>query len=141
MKKNSLDRLFKPQSIAIVGASASPEKAGYMAVKLLDTYTGKIYPVNQNQKEILGHRAYPTLTDIGEAVDLVILAVPATACPALLREAVSIGAGAALILGGGFAETGDEGRLIQDELVAICRESGIRLLGPNTGRRVRRSCQ
>jgi len=133
MHNNTLDRLFKPQSIAIVGASASPEKAGYMAVKLLESYTGNIYPVNQNEKEILGHRVYKTLADIGETVDLVILSVPAKACPTVLREAVAAGAGAALILGGGFAETGDEGKLIQDELVSICKESGIRLLGPNTG--------
>ena len=133
MKINTLDRLFKPQSIAVVGASASPEKAGYMAVKLLETYKGKIYPVNQNEKEILGHHVYKTLADIGGTVDLVILSVPAKACPTVLREAVAIGAGAALILGGGFAETGDEGKLIQDELVSICKETGIRLLGPNTG--------
>ena len=133
MKKSSLDRLFKPKSIAIVGASAAPEKAGYMALKLLDNYKGKIYPVNQNEKSILGHKVYPSLTAIGEAIDLVILAIPATACPALLREAVSINAGATLIMGGGFAEAGEEGRLIQEEIRKICRTTGIRLLGPNTG--------
>jgi len=133
MKKSRLERLFKPRSIAVVGASASPEKAGYMALKLLDTYTGRIYPVNQNEKIILGHKVYKSLTAIGEPVDLVILAVPATVCPALLRETAAIGAGAALIMGGGFAETGEEGRLIQEELRKICRTTGIRLLGPNTG--------
>lgn len=133
MQKSRLERLFRPKSIAIVGASASPEKAGYMAVKLLDSFTGDIYPVNPSEKEILGHRVYPSLSEIGQPVDLVILAVPATACPGLLREAVEIEAGAALILGGGFAESGDDGKQIQDEMAEICRESGIRLLGPNTG--------
>ncbi|MBF8270244.1 MAG: acyl-CoA synthetase [Gammaproteobacteria bacterium] len=133
MKKSRLDRLFKPEAIAIVGASASPEKAGYMALKLLDTYQGRIYPVNPNEKTILGHKVYTSLKAIGEAVDLVILAIPATACPALLREAASINAGAALIMGGGFAESGEDGRLIQEEIKNICKTTGIRLLGPNTG--------
>jgi len=131
--QSTLDRLFRPQSIAIVGASASPEKAGHMAVKLLDSFSGEIYPVNRNEQEILGHQAYPSLTAIGKTVDLVVLAVPAPACPALLREASEIGAGAALVLGGGFAESGADGQKIQDEIVGICRETGIRLLGPNTG--------
>ena len=130
---STLDRLFRPQSIAIVGASASPEKAGHMAVRLLDSFSGKIYPVNRNEPEILGHQAYPSLTAIGKTVDLVLLAVPAPACPALLREAVDIGAGAALILGGGFAESGEDGQKIQEEVIGICQETGIRLLGPNTG--------
>lgn len=133
MSRASLQRLFRPKSIAVVGASAAPEKAGYMAVKLLDTYTGAVYPVNPKASEILGHKAYPTLTAIGKPVDLVVLAVPAPACPGVLREAAKIGAGAALVLGGGFGETGAEGQLIQDEMEAICNETGIRVLGPNTG--------
>ncbi|MCC6202468.1 MAG: acetate--CoA ligase family protein [Gammaproteobacteria bacterium] len=133
MTKNALDRLFRPQSIAVVGASATPGKAGYMAVQLAQPSGARIYPVNPNETTILGHTAYPTLTAIGTAVDLVLFAVPAPACPALLREAAAIGAGAAIIMGGGFGESGAEGQTIQDELIAICAETGIRLLGPNTG--------
>jgi len=133
MQKSNLERLFRPKSIAIVGASTSPEKAGYMAVKLLENYSGKVYPVNPNAQTILGHRVYASLSTIGEPVDMVILAVPATLCPEVMREAASINAGAALILGGGFAETGEEGLQIQNELVEICRQTKLRLLGPNTG--------
>ncbi len=104
-----------------------------MAVKLLDTFDGAVYPVNRREREILGYRAYPSLGDIGKSVDLVLLAVPAPACPGLMREAAEIGAGAVLVMGGGFGETGEEGQRIQDEMVAICRETGVRLLGPNTG--------
>ena len=74
-------------------ASASPEKAGYMAVKLLEHYSGKVYPVNPNAETILGHRVYSSLGAIGEPVDLVILAVPANLCPDLLRESAAINAG------------------------------------------------
>lgn len=133
MDKHDLTPLFRPQSIAIVGASAMEGKAGYMAVKLLDTWSGKIFPVNPKEREILGHKVYPSLSDIGAAVDLVLLAVPATACPALLREAARIGARAAIIMGGGFGESGEAGARIQDELAAICEQTGIRMLGPNTG--------
>jgi acetyltransferase len=133
MTHTSLDRLFRPQAIAVVGASATPGKAGYMAVQLAQPSGARIYPVNPGETEILGHTAYPTLAAIGAPVDLVLFAVPAPACPALLREAAAIGAGAALLMGGGFGESGDEGQRIQDELIAICDETGIRLLGPNTG--------
>jgi len=133
MAHDSLLRLFRPKSIAVVGASSAPEKAGYMAVKLLETFTGPVYPVNPKAGEILGHKAYASLSAIGKPVDMVILAVPAPACPAVLREAAKIGAPAAVVLGGGFGETGDEGQAIQDEMAAICNETGIRVLGPNTG--------
>lgn len=133
MPKSSLERLFRPKSIAIVGASAAPEKAGYMAVKLLENYTGKVFPVNPKADTILGRPVFPSLDAIGEPVDMVILAVPADLCPEVLREAAAINAGAALILGGGFGESGEEGLQIQNELVEICRQTGIRLLGPNTG--------
>jgi len=133
MDKSDLTPLFRPQSIAIVGASAGEGKAGYMAVKLLETYSGKIYPVNPREEMILGHQVYATLSDIGAAVDLVLFAVPAPACPALLREAAHIGARAAIIMGGGFGESGESGVKIQEELANICRETGIRMLGPNTG--------
>ena len=133
MQDPALVRLFRPTSIAVVGASASPEKAGYMALKLLENFAGEVYPVNPKADEILGFKAYPTLAATGEAVDLVILAVPAPACPGVMREAAAIGAGGAVILSGGFAEAGEAGQQIQDEVAAICEETGLRMLGPNTG--------
>ncbi|MBI2993417.1 MAG: acetate--CoA ligase family protein [Gammaproteobacteria bacterium] len=132
-KKDGLECLFRPRSIAIVGASATPGKAGYMAVQLLESYAGAIYPVNPRETTILGHPVYPSLTAIGVPVDLVLFAVPAAACPDLLQEAASIQAGAAIIMGGGFGESGEEGQRLQDRLADICRKTGIRMLGPNTG--------
>ena len=133
MTKKNLDDLFNPKSIAIVGASATPGKAGYMAVKLLETYAGKVYPVNPKAKNILGHMVYPSLTAIGKPVDLVLFAVPASECTALMLEVAGIGARAVIIMGGGFGESGESGRRIQNELVQICRRHDIRMLGPNTG--------
>ena len=133
MQNPGLVRLFRPKSIAVVGASSSPEKAGYMARKLLATFKGTVYPVNPKATEILGYKSYPTLKAIGQPVDLVILAVPAPACPEAMREAAAIGAGSTVILSGGFGEAGEEGQKFQDEIQAICKQTGLRMLGPNTG--------
>src|SRR5690606_30250748 len=127
-----LDRLLKPASIAIVGASAAPEKAGYMAVKLLESFAGDVFPVNLKETEILGRRAYPSLAAIGRPVAMVMVLVPAAACPAVVREAAATGAGSVVVIGGGVGEIGAEGEKIQNELVAICRETVIPMLAPNT---------
>lgn len=129
----SLQRLFVPRSIAVVGASPSADKAGYQLLRNLATFPGPVFAVNPSATEILGRRACKSLTAIGEPVDLVALCIPAAACAAALREAAACGVGAALIVGGGFGETGTaEGQARQDEVLSICRSFGVRLLGPNT---------
>jgi len=129
----SLQRLFAPRSIAVVGASTSPDKADYQFLRNLATFPGPVYAINPAATEILGRRSYKSLTAIGEQIDLVALCIPAAACAAVLREAALCGAGAALIVGGGFGETGTaEGKARQAEILSICRTAGIRLLGPNT---------
>ena len=127
-----LHRLFEPRSIAVVGASASPDKPGWHMVNMLAGFGGEVWPVNPRETEILGRKAYPSLADIPGPVDLVALLVPPKASVQVLREAVEIGAGAALMVSGGFGETGADGKRLQDEIVAICRDGGLRLLGPNT---------
>jgi acyl-CoA synthetase (NDP forming) len=129
----SLQRLFAPRSIAVVGASTAPDKAGHQLLRNLATFPGPAYAINPTAKEILGRPCHATLGAIGTPVDLVALCVPAAACAGALRDAAACGAGAALIVGGGFGETGTvEGRARQDEILSICRKAGIRLLGPNT---------
>lgn len=132
MTRASLSRLFNPSTIAIVGASASPEKPGYQMMLSLQGFPGKVYPVNPNASEIMGIEAYPDLAAIPEPVDLVALVVPPQASAAVLTQAAERQAGAALMISGGFGETGEEGRKLQDQIAGICREGGVRLLGPNT---------
>ncbi len=127
-----LNRLFDPESIAVVGASASPDKPGYQMVKALGGFDGEVYPVNPRGGEILGRRVHRSLADIPGPVDLVVAVVPPGPSIGVLGEAAAIGAGAALMVSGGFAETGESGRDLQDEALAICRANSIRLLGPNT---------
>lgn len=128
----ALDRLFRPQSIAVVGASSDKYKAGYQMVYALRNFPGELYPINPRSSEILGFRAYTNLKAIGKPVDLLILTIPAKGCIGVLKEAGENGAGAALIISGGFGETGEVGKSIQNEILYVCRRYGIRLLGPNT---------
>ena len=130
--KAPLSRLFDPKSIAIVGASSASEKPGYQMVRAFKKFPGKIYPVNPRGGEILGFEVYRSLSDIPEPVDLIAMVVPPQASADVLREAAACGAGAAFMVSGGFSETGGDGHKRQAEVLKICREGGIRLLGPNT---------
>ncbi len=132
VRLSNLRRLLAPKSVAVVGASSSPDKAGYQAVDALKRFKGEVFPVNLKADEILGHKAYPSLAAIGKPADLVIFAVPAAACVEAVREAIVAKCGGGLIVSGGFAESGAEGAAIQDEIGKLCAESGFRLLGPNT---------
>jgi acetate---CoA ligase (ADP-forming) len=129
---STLDRLFNPRSIAVVGASNDAYKAGYQMVYALRHFPGALYPVNPRADEILGFKVYPTLAAVGRSVDLVIVTIPAEGCAGVLMEAGEAGVGGALIISGGFGETGGAGRSVQNEILSICRRYGIRLLGPNT---------
>ncbi|HEY6643865.1 acetate--CoA ligase family protein [Povalibacter sp.] len=131
-QRSGLARLFAPRSIAIVGASASPEKVGYQLVDALRQFDGDVFPLNPKASEVAGRRAYASLRDLPVVPDLVILGIPAAACPDVLREAAAVGVGGAVIVSGGFGEAGESGADLQRQLESICRDSGLRLLGPNT---------
>jgi acetate---CoA ligase (ADP-forming) len=128
----SLKRLFNPESIAVVGASADEAKAGYQIVYALREFPGEIYPINPKADTILGFKVFPNLKAIGRQVDLVVFAIPAANCINILKEAGEVGAGSALIVSGGFAETGEAGQKIQQEILSVSRKYNIRILGPNT---------
>lgn len=130
--RTHLERLFAPESVAVVGASSSADKAGHQALLALASFGGEVFPVNPRATEIAGRRAFPSLGALGRPVDLVLLAVPAAACVEAVREAVACGSGGGLILGGGFAESGPAGAALQADLHALCAQSGFRVLGPNT---------
>lgn len=131
-QRSGLARLLAPRSIAIVGASASPGKVGYQLVDALRQFDGAVFPLNPKASEVAGRRAYASLRDLPAVPDLVILGIPAAGCPEALREAAAVGVGGAVIVSGGFGESGDKGADLQWQLETICRDSGLRLLGPNT---------
>lgn len=131
-RAQNLSRLLAPRSIAVVGASASADKAGHQALRSLERFDGEVFAINPRASEILGHPAFPTLSALGRPVDLVVFAIPAQACPDAIREAIECGCGGGLILGGGFAESGPAGVALQERVAEALAQSTFRLLGPNT---------
>lgn len=128
-----LSPLLAPRSIAVIGASDREGNLGGAAVGFLRKfgYPGPVWPVNSARTVVAGLPCYASLRELPSAPDLAILAVPAEAAVGVLRESAAAGVRAAVIWAGGFAERGDNGRALQNELVDICRTSGIKLCGPN----------
>jgi len=123
--------LLHPASIAVVGASRSPGKVGYAVFRNLLNFQGALYPVNPHAEDIMGKKAYPSISSIPGPVEMVVIAIPAQYVPDIVREAGEKGAQSAVILTAGFKETGEEGKKIEDELLRVARETGIRIVGPN----------
>lgn len=123
--------ILHPKSIAVVGASKNPGKVGYAVFRNLLNFKGKLYPVNPQAEDILGIPVYKTLSDIPEPVEMVVVAIPAPKVPEIVHEAGTLGVKVAVILTAGFRETGEEGKKIEDELLRMARETGIRIVGPN----------
>src|SRR5579883_290267 len=127
-----LDPFFFPKSIAVVGASSNPSKGGYRMVdNLVRGYQGTIYPINPTASEILGLKAYPSVTAVPEPIDLALVLIPNVHVKACIAECIAKKVPAVIVESGGFADAGEEGRKLQDEIVALARGTGTRLWGPN----------
>jgi acetate---CoA ligase (ADP-forming) len=136
-----LDALFRPSSIAVIGASEARGKAGNAMVRSLLGFRGRLHLVNRRGGEIEGRAAVPSLAAIDGAVALAVLVIRAEAVPAALEECGRAGVRAAVVCSGGFAEAEPDGERndgqgggssLQDEALAVARRYGMRLLGPNT---------
>ncbi len=129
----SLTPLFRPASIAVIGASTDATKIGGRPIDFLKQagYRGRILPVNPNSAEVQGLPAFRSLDEVPGEVDMAVIGVPAAAVPAALEACIRKGVRAVVTFSSGYAELGEAGRLAQEALVARCRESGIRMLGPN----------
>lgn len=132
-QRSALDRLFMPESVAIVGASGREDNPFARPLQYLINlgFEGQILPINPGYEEIFGVRCYPSLSDTGVVPDLVLVLVPAKAVMDVIKEAGKMGAGAAILFSSGFAEVGEEGRNVQKSLAAIARKTGTRIIGPN----------
>ncbi|GGN87990.1 CoA-binding protein [Streptomyces albiflavescens] len=128
---SSMRRLMRPSSIAVIGASNEQGKIGNSVLRnLIDGgFPGEIHPVNPKADDILGRKAYPSVTDIPGEVDVAVFAVPAPSVAPLLEEVGRKNIPNAVLIPSGFAESGEPE--LQDEIVAIGERLGIRLLGPN----------
>ncbi len=128
----SLSALFEPRTVAVVGASTSPDKAGNAMMRSLSSFPGSLFAINPRSTDIEGRPAYSTVSEVPEGVDLAVLTVPPPAVPPALRDCAEAGVRAAVICSGGMGESGPEGAALQEKALSIVREAGIRVLGPNT---------
>lgn len=129
----AIQALLRPDSIAIIGATADANKLNGRPLHYLrrDGFQGRIYPVNPNYEEVLGMQCYPDVGSLPEAPDLAIVAVAARRVVATVEALGRKGTRAAIVFGAGFAEMGEDGLRLELELLAAARKSGIRICGPN----------
>jgi acetate---CoA ligase (ADP-forming) len=128
-----LDALFRPASVAIIGASSDANRIGGRPVRFTKhAFKGAILPINPNQKEIQGLPAFASIRDVPGPVDQAIVAVPAKSATLAVDDCIAKGVKAIVMFSSGFAETGAEGRAMQVELARRCAAGGVKLLGPNS---------
>jgi len=129
----SLDVFFNPRGVALIGASRDPTKLGHGILRnlLYRGYTGPVYPVNPKADEILGRRCYASIAAVPDPCDLAVIIAPAAATPAIMEECGQRGIKGAVVVAGGFSETGEAGAELERQVAAIARRHGIRLIGPN----------
>jgi acetyltransferase len=133
IRTDPFDAIFCPQSVAVVGASTTPGKVGHdIFVNILKGgYKGTLYPVNPSARSVACVRAYNSMTDIPDSLDLAIIILPPQQALQSVEEAVKKGVKGIVIVSAGFREVGRDGRQIEDRIVGICREAGVRMIGPN----------
>jgi acyl-CoA synthetase (NDP forming) len=128
-----LDPIFKPTSVAVIGASNNPAKWGgrIIASALSSAFRGRIYPINPREREIQGIKAYPDVVAVPGDVDLAVFTVPAGQMPGVMEACVRKGVRGGVIVSADFAETGEKGRALEEETVRLARAGGLRFVGPN----------
>ena len=131
---NSLEKFFAPSSVAVIGASSVPRKPGNDVIRniLANEYSGKLYLVNPKGGEIMGIKAYASIQDLPEGIDLAIIILPASANPQAVRDCAAKGIKAIVLAAGGFSEVDEKGEELQEALIKAVRETGVRVIGPNT---------
>ncbi len=129
--RHSLDPFFRPRSVAVFGASASPGSVGAILMRNLlgNPFGGGVYPINPKRHTVLGVHCYPDLAAVPEAIDLAVIATPAPTVPAIVKECSNRGVPAAIVISAGFSELGAEGRALEGQIRAACGK--MRVVGPN----------
>lgn len=132
-RRNSLDCMFAPKSVAVIGATDRQGSVGRTVLECLrnPTYGGRIYPVNPNHANIFGLTAFPRIGFIPETVDLAVVVTPAATVPGVIGECVDAGVRAAVVISAGFKELGLEGAALEHEIQKQLQRGTTRLVGPN----------
>jgi acetyltransferase len=128
-----LEKMFRPKSVAVIGATERPLSVGKSVLWNLisNRFGGTVYPVNPSHPSVLGIKSYPSIREVPEVVDLVVIATPAKTVPGVIRECGEAGVRAAIVLSAGFKEVGEAGRALEAEILAHARSFGMRVVGPN----------
>lgn len=119
------------RSIAVIGASPEPSKVGYAILRNLLTFPGKVYPVNPKHQKILGRDVYTAISAVPDEVDIAVIVVPARLVPSVMEECGKKGVPLAIIISSGFRESGRDGALLEEQILATAQHYGTRIIGPN----------
>jgi acetyltransferase len=133
MRRHPLDAIFKPRSVAVIGATERPNSVGQTVMKnLLNSSLGqKIFPVNVKRKTVFDLKTYARLKEIAEPIDLAVIVTPAKTVPGLIKECVAVGVQGAIIISAGFKELGPRGVRLEEKILAEARRGQLRIIGPN----------
>ncbi|MBW2060067.1 MAG: CoA-binding protein [Deltaproteobacteria bacterium] len=131
--KASLEAIFSPRSVAVIGASNNPKRWGFetMMTMLAANYRHELYPVNPNEREVMGMRCYPSLAHLPGEIDLAVIVVNAALVPGIIKECIAKKVKGGVIITAGFAEIGSEGAALQERLTTEAKAAGFYFIGPN----------
>lgn len=128
-----LDFLFHPRTVAVIGAKDDPGSVGrtIMINLLSGSFLGKVYPINPKRSHVLGVKSYPSIAEVPEKVDLVVIVTPAQTVPKIIEECVAAGVKTAIIISAGFKELGEKGLQLENEILKHAKDAKLSIIGPN----------
>src|SRR6187551_3512288 len=129
---NPLDAIFAPKNVAVIGASETQGSVGRTILWNLisNPFGGAVFPVNPKRPSLLGIKAYPTIKDVPDPVDLAVIVTPAPSIPGIIGECIEAGVKGAIIISAGFKEIGPEGVKLEQQILEQSQKSGMRIIGP-----------
>ncbi|MBD3229815.1 MAG: acetyl-CoA synthetase [Candidatus Lokiarchaeota archaeon] len=130
-KRNDIDKIIHPETLAIYGVSPKGGLGNLLMQGLIELKFPKIYPIHPRESEIIGTKAYPDLSSIDDDIDLIIVAVHPKNVKQIIKDAVEKKVKGAVLFSAGFREIGEDGKRLEDEVINIAKEGGLRIIGPN----------
>lgn len=131
--RESLDVIFNPRSVAVIGATEKERSVGRTIIYNLisSPFGGTVYPINPKRSSVLGIKAYPNLKATGDSIDLAVIVTPAPSVPEIISECVDYGVKGAIIISAGFKEVGESGVALEQQILKEARRGNMRIIGPN----------